>query len=55
MHMAMGEPELLAQLLVTLAQEHARYERQEAWAIVARHAEACVADLERANETPARR
>jgi hypothetical protein len=55
MHAGMDEPELLMQLLVVIADQSAIRGRHQAWAIIAEHAKACVAALERANETPSRR
>jgi hypothetical protein len=54
MHAGMDEPELLMQLLETIANEKARYGRSEAWNIVAANAKLTVAELEKANEAPPR-
>jgi len=55
MHAGMDEPELLMQLLETIAIEKARGDRPGIWQAVARHAQACVRELELLNETPSRR
>jgi hypothetical protein len=52
MHAGMDEPELLMQLLETIAKQKAG--SRFAWTIVAAHAESCNRDLEQANETPRR-
>lgn len=51
MHAGMDEPELLMQLLFTIATEKGA---ARGWSIVAHHAQACVEELEKANETPRR-
>jgi hypothetical protein len=52
MHAGMDEPELLMQLLATIAREHLAGRVE--WRIVYEHANACVEALEKANETPRR-
>jgi uncharacterized protein involved in tolerance to divalent cations len=52
MHAGMDEPELLMQLLATIAREH--HADRVGWRIVYEHAQACVEALEKANETPRR-
>jgi hypothetical protein len=54
MHAGMDEPELLMQLLVTLAREKANRGGRAEWLIVADAAQEGVDALERANETPRR-
>jgi hypothetical protein len=53
MHAGMDEPELLMQLLATIARE--KHSGRVEWRIVYEHAQACVEALEKANETPPRR
>jgi hypothetical protein len=53
MHAGLDEPEQLMRLLEVIAEQSARHGRHE-WMIVAEHAHACVAALEKANETPSR-
>jgi hypothetical protein len=53
MHAGMDEPELLMQLLETVANERARAGRKT-WEIVAFYAHRAVEALEEANETPRR-
>ena len=52
MHAGMDEPELLMNLLATIARE--KHAGRVEWRIVYEHAQACVEALEKANETPRR-
>jgi hypothetical protein len=52
MHAGMDEPELLMNLLATIARE--KHSGRVEWRIVYEHAQACVEALEKANETPRR-
>jgi hypothetical protein len=54
MHAGMDEPELLMELLATIAEQKARGPRGDAWAIVAATAHLGIKGLEEANETPRR-
>jgi hypothetical protein len=54
MHAGMDEPELLMQLLTTIAEQKARGDGRKIWDIVAAAARDCVEALEKANETPRR-
>jgi hypothetical protein len=52
MHAGMDEPELLMQLLATIARE--KLSGRVEWRIVYEYANGCVEALEKANETPRR-